>query len=318
VTLRTYDLPSTFGLANIQVKAASDAAYQSLIARVIGHYAQYLFNEHWGEQIVFKTDNALAINMSFQGLDKQQALALWQPFLDWLAQAPEDYQLTAAPMIGALPSRMLWDPKVLKTLPGVVKADGRPGAPEGNVFWSDGEKEAGKFLSGYQSVWVPASLLQSDQQASLAKALFTSTRSWEMALHFNKGLAGAPAEAIKAAQDTATNPLVLDAFALAICAGEQSRVHPRMPGHQPDVKRARADAQAIDEAMKALKTVIPRVGSYVSESNYFETNWQQAFWGANYPRLLAAKRQYDPEGLFFVHHGVGSETWSADGFARIG
>jgi len=28
------------------------------------------------------------------------------------------------------------------------------------------------------------------------------------------------------------------------------------------------------------------------------------------------KRKYDPDGLFFVHHGVGSEEWSADGFTR--
>jgi FAD/FMN-containing dehydrogenase len=318
VTLRTHDLPATFGLASIQVKAASDAAFQRLIEQVVGFYAENLFNPHWGEQIVFKTDNTLAINMSFQGLDKQQATALWQPLLDWLALAPQDYHLKSAPFIGALPSRMLWDAKFLKTVPGLVKVDGRPDAPEGNVFWSDGEKEAGKFVSGYQSTWLPASLLQADQRARLADALFASTRSWEMALHFNKGLAGAPPDAIKAAQDTATNPLVLDAFALAICAGEQSHVHPRMPGHQPDLPRARSDAQAIDASMKALRAVVPQVGSYVSESNYFEANWQQAFWGTNYARLLAAKRQYDPEGLFFVHHGVGSESWNADGFSRIG
>jgi hypothetical protein len=29
------------------------------------------------------------------------------------------------------------------------------------------------------------------------------------------------------------------------------------------------------------------------------------------------KDQYDPEGLFFVHHGVGSERWSADGFTKL-
>jgi hypothetical protein len=28
------------------------------------------------------------------------------------------------------------------------------------------------------------------------------------------------------------------------------------------------------------------------------------------------KKKYDPNGLFFVHHGVGSEEWSADGFVR--
>ena len=31
----------------------------------------------------------------------------------------------------------------------------------------------------------------------------------------------------------------------------------------------------------------------------------------------SAQAKYDPDGLFFVHHGVGSETWSSDGFMRL-
>ncbi|HJZ68683.1 MAG TPA: BBE domain-containing protein, partial [Blastocatellia bacterium] len=58
-------------------------------------------------------------------------------------------------------------------------------------------------------------------------------------------------------------------------------------------------------------------GSYVSESNYFNRSWQEAHWGPNYPKLRAIKKKYDPDGLFFVHHGVGSEEWSADGFTRL-
>ena len=27
--------------------------------------------------------------------------------------------------------------------------------------------------------------------------------------------------------------------------------------------------------------------------------------------------RYDPDGLFFGHHGVGSEDWSEDGFTRL-
>ena len=30
----------------------------------------------------------------------------------------------------------------------------------------------------------------------------------------------------------------------------------------------------------------------------------------------AIKERYDPDGLFTVHHGVGSEDWSPDGFTR--
>ena len=69
--------------------------------------------------------------------------------------------------------------------------------------------------------------------------------------------------------------------------------------------------------MATLLKVAPSAGSYVSESDYFEPAWQAAFWGANYPRLAKVKHKYDPNGLFFVHHGVGSEAWSADGFTRL-
>jgi hypothetical protein len=46
-------------------------------------------------------------------------------------------------------------------------------------------------------------------------------------------------------------------------------------------------------------------------------SWQQSFWGANYAKLLTIKKKYDSNGMFFVHHGVGSETWSKDGFTKL-
>ena len=73
----------------------------------------------------------------------------------------------------------------------------------------------------------------------------------------------------------------------------------------------------IDQATDELRRVAPQPGSYVSESNYFNKSWQQAYFGTHYPRLRAVKKKYDPEGLLFVHHGVGSEDWSADGFTRL-
>jgi FAD/FMN-containing dehydrogenase len=138
--------------------------------------------------------------------------------------------------------------------------------------------------------------------------LVDASRHETVALHFNKGLAGAPEEAVRRAADTATGPAVLDAFALAIIAAG---------GKAGDEAAARRGAEAVDAATASLAPLAPARGSYVSESNYFNPDWAKAFWGGNYPRLLAAKRKYDPEGLFFARHGVGSEDWSPDGFTRL-
>ena len=155
------------------------------------------------------------------------------------------------------------------------------------------------------------------EPAHLVDALCECARSWEVALHFNKGLAGAPAETVHAARDTATNPQVLDAFALAIIAGSGPPAYPGMPGPGPDLAGARRAAQRIRQAMAPLRRLVPGAGSYIAESDFFQNDWHGAFWGPHYARLRATKDRYDPEGLFTVHHGVGSEDWSEDGFRRL-
>src|SRR5262245_12264880 len=49
--------------------------------------------------------------------------------------------------------------------------DDGPGAPEGNFFWAGDGDQAGKSFRAYKSVWLPASLLKSDQQARDVEAL---------------------------------------------------------------------------------------------------------------------------------------------------
>jgi hypothetical protein len=165
-------------------------------------------------------------------------------------------------------------------------------------------------------MWLPASLLEDDSQNRLATALFAGSRHHEIELHFNKGLAGAPPDAIEATQDTATNPAVLHAFALVIVADGGSG-YPGVPGREPLVALARKSRERVHSCLDELRALAPQGGSYVSESNFFEDNWPQSYWGRNYDRLAAVKKKYDPAGLFFVHHGVGSEYWSPDGFTRL-
>jgi FAD/FMN-containing dehydrogenase len=138
----------------------------------------------------------------------------------------------------------------------------------------------------------------------------------DVGIHFNKGLAGAPTDVLAEARDTAMNPDALDAFGLVIVATGGPPPYLHIPDHLYDDHEARANAAAVAQAAAAIRTVAPNGGSYVSESDYFNRNWRDAFWGSNYARLARAKRKYDPNGLFIVHHGVGSEGWSPDGFSR--
>jgi hypothetical protein len=316
LTLRTHELPEYFGATNMAITAVSDAAFRRLIGHLVSFYSEALFNPHWGEQISFRPGNVVAIAMVYQGLSQQQAETTWRPFLDWVAASAQEFKVTLGPTIAAVPARQFWNPEALKTVPGLVLTDDRPGAPASNIFYASNVGEAGQLLHGYQSAWLSASLLGADQQQRFADALFAASRHRSVTLHVNKGLAGAPSGAIAAASDTAMNPLVLDAFALLISAAQGSPAYPGLPGREPDVTAARRNAEAIGSAMSEIEKVLPRRGSYVSESNFFDDAWRDSFWGQNYPKLLAVKDQYDPDGLFIVHHGVGSERWSADGFTR--
>ncbi|MGC1547324.1 MAG: FAD-dependent oxidoreductase [Rhodanobacter sp.] len=318
LTLRTRELPEFFGAVRGAIVASTDEAYRALIAKVISFYQSDLLNPHWGEQMVFNQANHLHISMVFQGLSKQQAEQVWAPFLDWV-RARKEYFFVSPAQVFALPAKYFWDADFFRQrAPSAIVEDDRPNAPRHHVLWAGDQGQVGWFLHGFKSAWMPASLLHKDRQAALVDAIFASTRQWEMAFHFNKGLAGAPAEEIAAAKNMATNPAVLDAFALAIIAGDAPPAFPGMPGPGADLPLAREEAAHISHAMDALLSVAPGAGSYVSESDYFETSWQQSFWGSNYPKLASVKAKYDPEGLFFVHHGVGSEAWSADGFTRVG
>lgn len=123
---------------------------------------------------------------------------------------------------------------------------------------------------GFESLWLPSSLLANHAQKQLADALFFASRFGDVELHFNRGLAGVPPEAVEAAKDTAMNPAVAEAFALAIIATGQGPAYPGIPDHEPDIAAGHKAAAAVNRAMNYLRVLASSGRVYVSESNFFE------------------------------------------------
>jgi hypothetical protein len=317
VTLRVRDLPEFAGGAIFRVTASSDDAFRRLLSYFVNFYRDNLFNDHWGEQAHISGNNRLEIFMVSHALSTEEARKVWQPFLDWVGRSPGLYTIEPGMILGSMPARHWWDPEWSKEHNrDAFVSDPRPGASPNNVWWTGDGGQVAWTIYGYESLWLPASLLHQNSGERLANALFAGSRYSFIELHFNKGLAGAPPDAIEAARDTATNPAVVDAFALAIVADGEGG-YPGVRGHEPDTAAARKSRSQVHSCMNELRTLAPNGGAYVSESNFFEEDWQHSYWGANYPRLASIKKKYDPSGLFFVHNGVGSEEWSADGFTRL-
>jgi FAD/FMN-containing dehydrogenase len=316
LTLATHPLPDTVGAVSLTLRAQSDEAYRRLLARFMELYAGALCNPHWGEQVRARPDNRLQVAMTFQGISKDEARAAFMPLLDFAEANPADYEGQSSFAVASVPARYFWNGWLYRLFArSVVNFDGRPEASWTDFWWAGDGEQVGAFWQAYTSAWMPFSLLAPENRPRLVDAWFAASRQWPVAFHFNKGLAGAPTEAIAAAKDSPMNSDMVDAYALAIIAAAGPPAFDGLPApnHSAGVdRRAR-----VKEAMARLRSAAPETGCYVNECDYFQTDWQKAFWGDNYARLLAIKRRYDPDGLFFVHHGVGSEGWSDDGFTRV-
>jgi hypothetical protein len=84
----------------------------------------------------------------------------------------------------------------------------------------------------------------------------------------------------------------------------------------PDLNPA---AQAEQENLQtntyvaALRELAPDMGAYLNEADANEPNFQQAFWGDNYARLLEIKRTVDPDDVLWCKPCVGNERWEEVG-----
>ena len=304
VTMRTHPMPETLTAVAGTIRASGDGEFRRLVRRLIGLLPS-LCDDHWGEQLRLNEDNSVEFSMTAVDLSNDEAQALWQPFLAWVQEHPDAF--TSDVFVVTVPFASFWDPTVWDQLaPELICHDDRSGASRSHFWWAANQGEVSQYLNAYGSRWLPSHMVE-DSQDALADAFFEASRHWHIELHLNKALSGAAPNARARDRATSINPAVFDAAVLVIIASSQLDAFPGVPGHEPDWELGATRGRQVARAMEVIRAVTPGAGSYVNEADYFEPDWQDSFWGGNYPRLRDIKRKYDPTNLFRVHHGVGSE-----------
>lgn len=114
----------------------------------------------------------------------------------------------------------------------------------------------------------------------------------------------------RAGADNAVNSAFREVVCFLILSG-------RFPDGADATSPTPADLRAASEDLRRnviapLRAVAPESeggGAYLNEANVGEPEWQRAFYGVHYERLLEIKRKRDPKGVFYATTAVGSEGW---------
>ncbi|KAI1857161.1 hypothetical protein JX265_011362 [Neoarthrinium moseri] len=70
-------------------------------------------------------------------------------------------------------------------------------------------------------------------------------------------------------------------------------------------------------AQPIIEAATPGSGAYMNEADWRQPNFQEAFFGSNYEKLLQVKRKWDPKSLFYAVAAVGSEGYVVQEDGRL-
>ncbi|OTA66087.1 FAD-binding domain-containing protein [Hypoxylon sp. EC38] len=85
----------------------------------------------------------------------------------------------------------------------------------------------------------------------------------------------------------------------------------------PFEEGVKAQHRITDDVQPVIEAATPGAGAYMNEADFQQSNWQETFFGANYPELLRIKKKYDPNNLLYATVAVGSEAYTVDKNGRM-
>ena len=313
MTYLAHPEPTISGWIGGPITANSDDAYRELLQRYVEFAGSTLSDPIWGEGVILNEPYAMAdefdqglnimqVGTTFLDISTEAAESAWEPFLAPLRARPEDF--TVDVKFSSQPFRNRWNPTTREAI-----FDNRRNAPAGYFWWTGNAAEVGAYWGAYDGRGVPWSMTQGANARTLAQGLFDASRTSLILWQTNKALYGEHPEAKARDEQTSINPAVFDNVAFITVGAWKQGKYPGIEGHEPDRAVAQSQFDGVMTASAFVHQATPGGGSYSNEGNYFQKDWQTEFWGANYPRLLRIKKEYDPTNMFTVHKGVGSEGY---------
>lgn len=102
---------------------------------------------------------------------------------------------------------------------------------------------------------------------------------------------------------TAVNPSWRKTYLVA----QQTDMWPDNAGHE---EIHRFQNEVMDKKLKALKEFAPDMGTYGNETDPYDPDWKEDWWGDKYHYLQSVKKKYDPEDVFWCWRCVGNDAWA--------
>ncbi|KAK1956048.1 FAD binding domain-containing protein [Colletotrichum sublineola] len=289
--------PGTFGVVtSVTVRAYPDAVVGGVGLQTA---ATYTTQEKWwqmldafhsllpgmtdkGAMVVFLYSSSIfAINpLTAYNKTAEEAKAILQPFLDVLADLAIPYSSAATNYTNYRDHYNKWMGPL----------------PYGHV-----EVESYNFGSRL----VPRSVLVDDA----ARATYISAIRYGADKHSVLSAGVALNSTAPTGVDNAVNPH----FRNAAIHVQYSTAWSNAPG---DWAKMLADQKTMtDDIIPPIEAATPGSGNYVNEVDFNIPDWKEKFFGGNYDKLLAIKKQWDPQGVFYALKTVGSDAWNvaADG-----
>jgi hypothetical protein len=179
-----------------------------------------------------------------------------------------------------------------------------------------------KEYSSFWSAWNASFPLEAIEKTHVA----SGSRLWPRTNWSNSTVLNTTFSAIKASADAGLTTIAFNQAPTWTAGGKQdTAVNPawretlchmissvNWPIYAPVSEQMAVRQNFTYTHMQRWRDASPGAGSYLSESDRLEPNFQWAFYGSHYPRLLELKKKFDPENVFWASTAVGSEFFQVE------